>query len=72
MANCLHWLKRNSTRLLPWIEGSRRSNDLTKLKMAVVLLRAQTNRFEHLRPLATELLEKLSGASAGELIIIGS
>jgi len=46
--------------------------DLTKLKMVVVLLRARTNRFEHLRPLATDLLEKLPRARAGDLTAIGA
>ena len=46
--------------------------DLTKLKMAVVLLRARTNRLEHLRPLAADLLEKIPDATAGELTIVGT
>jgi Domain of unknown function (DUF5615) len=31
-----------------------------------------TNRLEHIRPLAPEVLESLSGAVAGELTIIGT
>jgi hypothetical protein len=46
--------------------------DLTKLKMVVVLLRARTNRLEHIRPLAAELLEKLPRVSSGELTIVSS
>ena len=46
--------------------------DLTKFKIAVALLHARTNRLEHIRPLAAELLEKLPGASAGALTIIGT
>lgn len=46
--------------------------DLTKFEIAVVLLRAQTNRLEDIRPLAGELLEKLSGVSSGALTILGS
>ena len=46
--------------------------DLTRFKMAVVLLRARTNRVEDIRPLAVELLEVLPRASAGELTIVGT
>lgn len=46
--------------------------DLTKFKIAIVLLRARTNRLEDIRPLAGELLEKLSRAPAGALTIVGS
>ena len=45
--------------------------DLTKFRIPV-LLHARTNRLEHVRPLAGELLEKLSGASAGVLTVIGT
>jgi hypothetical protein len=38
----------------------------------VLLIRARTNRLEHIRPLAGELLEKLHGASAGVLTVIGT
>ncbi len=46
--------------------------DLTKFRIAVVLLRARTNRLEDMRPLAGELLEKLPEASAGVLTMIGT
>ena len=45
--------------------------DLRKLKILVILLRARTNRLEDIRPLAVQLLEELPRASAGELTIIG-
>jgi hypothetical protein len=38
----------------------------------VILIRARTNRLEHIRLLAAELLESLSGAVAGELTIVGT
>jgi predicted nuclease of predicted toxin-antitoxin system len=46
--------------------------DLKKFRIPVILIRARTNRLEHIRPLAAELLESLSGAVAGELTIIGT
>jgi len=46
--------------------------DLTKFKMAVVLLGARTNRLENIRPLAAQVLQKLPRAIAGTLTIIGS
>ena len=46
--------------------------DLKKFRIPVILIRAQTNRLEHILPLAAELLEKLSGAVAGELTIVGT
>jgi len=46
--------------------------DLTKFKLSIVLLRARTNRLVDLKPLASELLEKLVGIAGGELTIIGS
>ena len=46
--------------------------DLTKFRIPVLLVHARTNRLEHIRPLAGELLEKLSGASAGVLTVIGT
>ena len=46
--------------------------DLTKFKIPVLLLRARTNRLEDVRPLATELLEKISGATPGALTTVGS
>ena len=45
--------------------------DVRKFKISVILLRAQTNRLEDIRPLAVELLEKLPRAAAGELTLIG-
>ena len=41
--------------------------DLTKFRIPVLLLRARTNRLEHIRPLTRELLEKLPRAPAGAL-----
>jgi hypothetical protein len=72
MAICSHWLRKNSMYLLPSIEKLATQQDLTKFKIAVALLHARTNRLEHIRPLAAELLEKLPGASAGALTIIGT
>jgi hypothetical protein len=46
--------------------------DLTKLQIPVLLIRARTNRLEHIRPLAAEVLEKLPRASAGALTVIGT
>jgi len=43
---------------------------LTKFQIPVLLLRARTNRLEHIRPLATELLEKLPRAPAGALTTV--
>ena len=46
--------------------------DLKKFRIPVILIRARTNRLEHIRPLAAELLEGLSGAVAGKLTIVGT
>ena len=46
--------------------------DLKKFRIPVILIRARTIRLEHVRPLATELLERLSGAVAGELTVVGT
>jgi hypothetical protein len=46
--------------------------DLKKFLILVILIRARTNRLEHIRPLAAELLKRLSGAVAGELTIVGT
>jgi len=46
--------------------------DLKKFRIPVILIRARTNRLEHIRPLAAELLEGLSGAAAGKLTIVGT
>ena len=45
--------------------------DLTKFRIPVLLLRARTNRLEHIRPLASQLVEKLAHAAAGQLTTIG-
>ncbi len=45
--------------------------DLRKFKIAVILLRARTNRLEDIRPLAIEVLEKLPRVAVGELTIVG-
>lgn len=46
--------------------------DLTGFTLAVILLRARTNRLEHIRPMAAALLEQLEHAPAGALTVIGS
>ena len=46
--------------------------DLKKFRIPVILIRARTNRLEHIRPLAAELLERLSEAGAGKLTIVGT
>jgi predicted nuclease of predicted toxin-antitoxin system len=46
--------------------------DLTSFAIALVLLRAATNRLEHLRPLAGKILEKLADASAGAVSVVSS
>ena len=46
--------------------------DLTKFKIAVLLIRASTNRLEDIRPLASALLQKLPEANAGMLTVVGS
>ena len=46
--------------------------DLKKFRIPIILIRARTNRLEHIRPLAAELLERLSAAVAGELTIVGT
>ena len=46
--------------------------DLTRFQNAVLLLRAPTNRLEHIRPLAPALLEKIEQAPNGALTVIGS
>jgi hypothetical protein len=72
MEICLYWLRRNLKRSLPLIGNSATQQDLTKFKIAIVLVRARTNRVEDIRPLATELLEKLPRAAAGALTIVGT
>jgi len=46
--------------------------DLTKFRISVPLIRARTNRLEHIRPFAAELLEKRPRAPAGALTMIGT
>jgi predicted nuclease of predicted toxin-antitoxin system len=46
--------------------------DLKKFRIPVIRIRARTNRLEHIRPLAAELLEMLSGAVAGKLTVVGT
>ncbi len=46
--------------------------DLTKFRIPLLLVHARTNRLEHIRSLAGELLEKLPVASAGVLTVIGT
>jgi hypothetical protein len=46
--------------------------DLTRFALAIILLRARTNRLEHIQPLATALLEQLERAPVGTLTVIGS
>ena len=44
--------------------------DLTKFKIAVLLILARTNRLEDIRPLASELLQKLPDVKGGALTVI--
>jgi hypothetical protein len=44
--------------------------DLTKFKIAVVLLRGRTNRLEHIRLLVPELLKTLQQATTGVLTTV--
>ena len=46
--------------------------DLTKFKIAVLLIRAGTNRLEDIRPLVSELLHKLPEAKASMLTVVES
>lgn len=45
--------------------------DVGSFKIAILLLRARTNRLQDLRPLVSELLHKLSTAPVAALTIIG-
>jgi predicted nuclease of predicted toxin-antitoxin system len=45
--------------------------DLTNFKIAVVLIRARSNRLKHLRLVLRELLVVLSGARMGALTTVG-
>jgi hypothetical protein len=44
--------------------------DLTQFTLAVVLIRARTNRLEDIRPLASQLLEAIARAMPGRLTIV--
>ena len=44
--------------------------DLTKFKIAVLLIRAGTNRLDDLRPLVAELLQKLPEAKVSTLTVV--
>jgi predicted nuclease of predicted toxin-antitoxin system len=46
--------------------------DLTNFTIAVVLLRAATNRLEHLRPLAGKILEKVTDTRVGTVSIVSA
>jgi len=48
-----------------------RQQDITKLGIPVLLIRARTNRLEHIQPLAADLLEIIDTAPAGEITMIG-
>jgi hypothetical protein len=45
--------------------------DLRKFRIVVLLIRARTNRLEHIRPLAAELLKKLPHTARGAFTVIG-
>lgn len=45
--------------------------NLPKFKIAVVVLRARSNRIEDLKPLVPELLAALPGAMAGRVTVVG-
>ena len=45
--------------------------DLTKFKIAVILLRSRSNRLEHLRLALPKLLVALNSARAGSLTTVG-
>jgi hypothetical protein len=46
--------------------------NLTNYNIAVIILRARTNRLQDLRPLVPELLTSLSSAKRGDVLWIGS
>ena len=46
--------------------------DLPRFSIAVILLRARTNRLADLRPLVPQLLEALEQAARGEVTWIGT
>jgi hypothetical protein len=45
--------------------------DLTKFKIAVLLIRARRNTLEDIRPLVSELLQALAHATAGMFTTVG-
>ncbi len=45
--------------------------DLTKFEIAVLLIRARTNRLEDIRPLVPDLLKTLERANKGALTTVG-
>ena len=45
--------------------------DLAKLRIPVLLIRARTNRLEDIQSLAADLLERINSAPAGEVTMIG-
>ena len=46
--------------------------NLIRYNIAVLVLRARSNRLRDLRPLVPELLTSLSSANLGEVLLIGS
>ena len=47
-----------------------RQQDMTKLRIPVLLIGARTNRLEHIQSLAADLLETIHSAPAGEITMI--
>lgn len=45
--------------------------DLTRFKIALLLIRARTNRLEDIRPLVPELSQALAQAAAGTFTTVG-
>lgn len=72
MEICSHWPRRNFDAFITVDQKISVQQDLTRFQIAVVLLRAATNRLEHIRPLAPALLEALGAAPKGALTVIGS
>src|SRR5262245_45267023 len=48
-----------------------RQQDLAKLRIPVILIRARTNRLQHIQPLAADLLERIHSAPAREVTMVG-
>jgi hypothetical protein len=46
--------------------------NLTEFDIAVVVLRAPTNRLQDLRPLVSELIQVLAQISVGEVVFVGT